>query len=145
MEEAIAKGFKRVIPNIKVLRSGSRAAATSKMERFVIIVNGWKLLTIITKRSILDVAAALDPLLVLYCVRNLKQRNKVKFDTLMETVEASSVEKNSSQSSDLEIYRERKGTNYDFGLAEATNDEDFLGKLNSLDRKWESLYPGFFQ
>ena len=145
MEEAIAKGFKRVIPNIKVLIRRSRAAATSKMERFVIIVNGWKLLTIITKRSILDVAAALDPLLVLYCVRHLKQRNKVKFDSLMEKVEASSVEKNSSQSSDLEVYRERKGTNYDFGLAEATNDEDFLGKLNSLDRKWESLYPGFFQ
>ena len=43
------------------LRGGSRTAATSKMERFVIIVNGWKLLTIITKCSILDVAAALDP------------------------------------------------------------------------------------
>ena len=42
-------------------RGGSRTAATSKMERFVIIVNGWKPLTIITKRSILDVAAALDP------------------------------------------------------------------------------------
>ena len=43
------------------LRGGSRTAATSKMERFVIVVNGWKLLTIITKCSILDVAAALDP------------------------------------------------------------------------------------
>ena len=31
------------------------------MERFVIIVNGWKRLTIITKRSILDVPAVLDP------------------------------------------------------------------------------------
>ena len=31
------------------------------MERFVIIVNGWEPLTIITKRSILDVAADLDP------------------------------------------------------------------------------------
>ena len=30
------------------------------MERFVIIVKGWKPLTIITKRSILDVAAALN-------------------------------------------------------------------------------------
>ena len=39
----------------------SRTAATSKMERFVIIVNGWKLLTIITKCSILDVATVLDP------------------------------------------------------------------------------------
>ena len=45
------------------IKGGSRAAATSKMERFVIIVNGWKPLTIVTKRSILDVAAALDPLL----------------------------------------------------------------------------------
>ena len=38
---------------------------TSKMERFVIIVNGWKALTIITKHSILDVAAVLDPSLLL--------------------------------------------------------------------------------
>ena len=42
-------------------RDGSRTAATSKMERFVIIVNGFQPLTIITKRSILDVAAVLDP------------------------------------------------------------------------------------
>ena len=42
-------------------RGGSRAAATSKMERFVIKVNGSKPLTVITKRSTLDVAAALDP------------------------------------------------------------------------------------
>ena len=47
-----------------VFRGGSRTAATSKMECFVIIVNGWKPLTIITKHSILDVAAALDPPLV---------------------------------------------------------------------------------
>ena len=31
------------------------------MERFVIIVNGFQPLTIITKRSILDVEAVLDP------------------------------------------------------------------------------------
>ena len=42
-------------------RGGSRTAATSKMERFVIIVNGFQPLTIITKRSILDVTAVLDP------------------------------------------------------------------------------------
>ena len=45
----------------QIPRGGSMAATTSKMERFVIIVNGLQLLTIITKRSILDVAAALDP------------------------------------------------------------------------------------
>ena len=42
-------------------RDGSRTAATSKMERFVIIVNGLQPLTSITKRSILDVAVVLDP------------------------------------------------------------------------------------
>ena len=47
-------------------RGGSRTAATTKMERFVIIVNGWEPLTIITKCSILDVAAALDPPLKIY-------------------------------------------------------------------------------
>ena len=40
------------------------ATATSKMERFVIIVNGFHPLAIITKRSILDIAAALDPPLI---------------------------------------------------------------------------------
>ena len=41
-------------------RGGSRTAATSKMELFVIIVNGFEQLTIITKCFILDVAAVLD-------------------------------------------------------------------------------------
>ena len=48
-----------------MVRDGSRAAAISKMEYFVIIVNGWRPLTIITKYSILDVAAALDPSLMI--------------------------------------------------------------------------------
>ena len=50
----------------ELVRGGSRAASTSKMERFLIIVNGFQPLIIITKPSSLDVAAALDPpLLVL--------------------------------------------------------------------------------
>ena len=57
--------FLLIIFQTSFLRSGSRIAATSKMERFEIIVNGWKPLTIITKRSILDVAAVLDPPLLL--------------------------------------------------------------------------------
>ena len=47
-----------------ISRGGSRAAARSEMEYFVIIVNGWKPLTIIAKHSILDIAAALDPPLI---------------------------------------------------------------------------------
>ena len=51
-------------------RGGSRAAATSKMKCFVIIVNGFQPLTIFTKRSILDVAAALDPPLLWLHLQN---------------------------------------------------------------------------
>ena len=51
--------------NQDIFRGGSRAAATSKMDIFVIIGHGWKPLTIITKCSILDVAAVLDPPLIL--------------------------------------------------------------------------------
>ena len=50
----------------KLFKGRSSAAATSKMERFVIIVNDWKPLTIMTKHSTLDVAAGLDPPLLLF-------------------------------------------------------------------------------
>ena len=53
-------------PLVSNFRGGFRTAAISKMELFVIIVNGFQPLTIITRSSILDVAAVLDPLLVLY-------------------------------------------------------------------------------
>ena len=57
------------------IRGGSRTGATSKMARFVIIVNGWKPLTIITRRSILDVAAVLDPPL-LWDLSSQKKKKK---------------------------------------------------------------------
>ena len=39
---------------------GYRTAAASSMKHFVIIVNGWKPLIIITKSSIFDVATVID-------------------------------------------------------------------------------------
>ena len=71
--------------NMKIAqcRGGSRAATTSKMECFEVIVNGFQPLTIIKKHSILDVATALDRSLTMdqatmrtllyfsfHCVRN---------------------------------------------------------------------------
>ena len=47
--------------NIYPIRDGSRTVAVSKVERFVIKVNDLQPLTIITRHSILDVAAVLDP------------------------------------------------------------------------------------
>ena len=43
------------------IRGGFRTAATSKVELFVIIVNRFQPLSIITKNSTLDAAAVLDP------------------------------------------------------------------------------------
>ena len=54
------------------VRGGSRTAATSQMEPFVIIVNAWKLLTIITKRSILDVTSVLDLRLKISALSSVK-------------------------------------------------------------------------
>ena len=53
-------------------RDGSRTAAASKMELFVIIVNGFQPLTIITKCSILDIAAVLDPPLFIIIIEVLE-------------------------------------------------------------------------
>ena len=50
--------------SFNINRGGSTDAATFKMESFLITVNGWKALTIITKHSILNDAAALDPPLI---------------------------------------------------------------------------------
>ena len=58
-------------------RAGSRAAAASKMEHFVMIVNGWKPLTIITKRFILDDGAALDSPLTGLFLRSQKTLENV--------------------------------------------------------------------
>ena len=60
--------FKNLLLKLKVhsvasdTQGGSRTAAISKMEHLMILVNGFKPLTTITKRSILDVAAFLDRL-----------------------------------------------------------------------------------
>ena len=60
---------------MKKTRGGSRAAATSKMERFVILVNGWK-------PFILDGAAALDPPLKILII-HLKASNSINLPEKM--------------------------------------------------------------
>ena len=64
-----SKYFEQLI-YLKVTSGGSRFAVTSRIQHFVIIVNIWKPLIIVTKRSILDVEATLDPPLVTSQVSN---------------------------------------------------------------------------
>ena len=63
-------------------RGGSRAAASSKMECFAIIVYDFQPLTIITKHSILDIAAALDPPLVSTILKK-RQSCHILFNAIM--------------------------------------------------------------
>ena len=44
-----------------------------------------------------------------------------------------------------DIYGERRGGLYEYGLAESSDAEEFSEKLASLERKWESRCPGFFK
>ena len=53
-------------PQCCITRGGCRTSSTSMMEHFVLIVNDWKPLTIVTKNSILDVAAVLDSPLITF-------------------------------------------------------------------------------
>ena len=62
-----------------MIRGGSTTAATSKVELFVIIVNGWKPLTIITKSSTLDVAAVIDPTLMIMSKKKKKKKIYLSF------------------------------------------------------------------
>ena len=56
------QGESRTAATSKALCDNSlQLEAAFKVELFVIIANGWKLLTIITKSSTLDFAAVLDP------------------------------------------------------------------------------------
>ena len=67
VEELLSSENVAILPTFcwsMICRGGSRTTATSKMECFVIIVNGFQPLTVITKRSILDVAAVLDQPLI---------------------------------------------------------------------------------
>ena len=72
--------------HLLVNRGGSRTAATSKMELFVIIVNRFQPLTIITKCSISDAAAALDLSLVSSC-------KKIKMEIDNFEIESSTYQK----------------------------------------------------
>ena len=87
----------------------------------------------------------LTNLLKLYCVRHLSQRDEVAISKLLEKSNKSSDNKAQCQKEiRTDIYGHRMGEVYDFGLAEAFDEDDFNAKLASLKSRWESLCPGFF-
>ena len=78
---------------ILIIRGGSKTDATSKIERFVIIVNGWKPSTIITKCSILNVPAALDPFLIMiWNFKNFFRKRHLKMPPINGIIQVGKLE-----------------------------------------------------
>ena len=75
-------------------RGGSRTAATSKVELFVIIVNSFQPLTVITKSSTLDIVAVLDPPLSPLCVHVIR----ILFFSVVEKPSSSYLQETSQSS-----------------------------------------------
>lgn len=82
----------------------------------------------------------------LYCVRHLSQRDEIKINQLLGKTKSTVSANNKARAEIIkDIYGERKGLVYEYGLAEAEDIEDFNQKLTNLKEKWESLCPDFYQ
>ena len=81
----------------------------------------------------------------LYCVRHLKQRDKMQILKMMDSKKCTEKEKMMAKKEIiLDIYGQRKGTFYEYSLPESSDEAGFCGKLNSLQQKWENRCKGFF-
>ena len=80
----------------------------------------------------------------LLCVKHLSTRDEIKLGKLLVRSDTRKYDQNSVKSEILkDIYGERKGSVYEYGLAEAFDADDLSVKLESLLNKWEKLCPGF--
>ena len=81
----------------------------------------------------------------LLCIRHISERDRQKLGKLLELIKMSEGQKNKAKAEILkDLYGERKGNSYEYGLAEAFDEMDLLNKLSSLEARWNSLCPGFY-
>lgn len=82
----------------------------------------------------------------LYCIPHISQRDEKKLDKLLNKQKSTSSQWSSSKITILkDIFRESKGSVYDYGLAETHDFGNFSAKLISLKENWENLCPGLYQ
>ena len=82
----------------------------------------------------------------LYCVRHLQARDDKKISDLLAKTNATEATKKQTKSRILkDIYGECNGSTLKLGLAEAKDRDEFSTVLQSLEEKWNSLCPGFFE
>ena len=72
----------------------------------------------------------------LYCVRHLKQQDEMQILKMMDRKKCTKKEKMMAKKEIiLDIYGQRRGTLYEYGLTESSDEAEFCGKLNSLQQK----------
>ena len=82
----------------------------------------------------------------LLCVRHLSVRDEEKLIKLPQKTKMNQAQRNHAKAQIIkDIYGERKGNAYEYGLAEAFYNDDLTVKLQSLESKWEGLCPGFYE
>ena len=81
----------------------------------------------------------------LICVRHLMKRDEKKLNELLQKTGRNIANRTrSSREIIKDIYSVKGGNVYEYGLAEALDEDDFNVKLQSLKDCWESFCPGFF-
>ena len=110
-----------------------------------VIMTKLKNLGVDMEDAINGIKKVIQNILQLYCVTHLSQRDKVKINQLGKT--KSTVSANNKAKAEIvkDIYGERKGSVYEYGLAEAEDIADFILNLTTLEERWGSLCPGFYQ
>ena len=80
------------------------------------------------------------------CVRHLQQRDETKIEKLLERTNQTSAQKKKSKYEILkDLYGQRSGTYYEYGLVESLEADDFQAKSGFLEEKWKTTVPGFHE
>ena len=81
----------------------------------------------------------------LHCVRHLKQRDEAQIIKILNKFNGTELQINKIKKDILDdIYGQRMGGVYEYGLTESTDKEEFLSKLESCKRKWNANCNGFY-
>ena len=81
----------------------------------------------------------------LLCIRHLSERDRQNLDKLLKLTKMNEGQKPKAKAELIkDLHGERKGNSYEYGLAEAFDEMDLSNKLSSLEARWNSLCPGFY-
>ena len=79
------------------------------------------------------------------CIQHPKQRDEIQILKMMDTEKCAERETMMDKKEImLDIYEQRRGALYKYGLAESLDKTEFSGKLNLLQQKRENRCTGFF-